>query len=176
MKLRPILAVTLSIMFLCGCKEDKPQEQEIPKPSAQNVESLDELGKLFVESAGNEDGEAILKLFITQDESKATLIGENLDATYISIKQAFEASIQEILPSLTGATFIKMNMKFCPEPIPVKAGMGFGSGITFGVDTLATDNIRVVANVAGVEREIKLDALIKVGNNWRLFSPIEILP
>ena len=176
MKLVPILAVTLSIIFLCGCKKDKPQEQETPKPSVQNVEFLDEFGRLFVENASNENGEAILKLFITQGELKATLTGENIDATYISIKQAFEASIQEILPSLKGATFIKMNMEFCPEPVPVKAGMGFGSGITFGVDILATDNIRVVANIAGVEREIKLDALIKVENNWRLFSPIEILP
>jgi hypothetical protein len=176
MKLRPILFVTLSIIFLCGCKNDKPQEQETPKPSVQNVESLDELGRLFVQSASNEHGEAIAKLFITQEEFEATLTGENIDATYMSIKQAFEASIKEILPSLKGATFIKMNMKFCPEPIPVKAGMGFGSGITFGVDTLATDNIRVVANIAGVEREIKLDALIMVDKNWRLFSPIEILP
>ena len=176
MKSRRILAITLSFIFLSGCNKDNPQEQEPPTPPTQNVDSLDELGKRFIESASNENGEAIQKLFITQDELKATLTGANIDATYSSIKEAFEASLQEILPSLKGSKFVKMNMEFCPEPVPVKAGMSFGSGITFGVDTLATDNIRVIANVAGVEREIKLDALIKVDNNWRLFSPIEILP
>ena len=67
-------------------------------------------------------------------------------------------------------------MEFCPEPVPVKAGMEFGSGIKFGVDTLATDNIRVIASVDGIEREIKLDALVKVENNRRLFTLIAILP
>ena len=176
MKSRLIIVITLSFIFLSGCKKDNSQEQEPLKPPTQNVDSLDELGKRFIESASNENGEAIQKLFITQDELKATLTGANIDATYSAIKEAFEASVQKILPSLKGSKFIKMNMKFCPKPIPVKPGMSFGSGITFGVDTLATDNIRVIVDVGGVEREIKLDALIKVGNNWRLFSPIEILP
>ena len=156
--------------------EKQLQEQETPRPATLSVETLDELGKRFVESASSQNGEAIMKLFITQDELKATVTGANIDATYLSIKQAFEASLQEILPSLGGSKFEKMNMDFCPEPVPVKAGMDFGSGISFAVDTLATDNIRVIADVAGDKREIKLDALIKVGNNWRLFSPIEVLP
>ena len=119
MKLRPILAVTLSIISLCGCKKDKPQEKETPKSSTRQVMSLDELGKQFVENASNGNSEAIQKLFITQDELKATLTGANIDATYLSIKEAFEASIQEIIPGLRGAIFVRMNMEFCPEPVPV---------------------------------------------------------
>jgi hypothetical protein len=163
-------------MFLWGCRKDEPQEQETAKPSTQEGMSLDELGKQFVENASHENSEAIKKLFITQEELKATLTGTDIDATYLSMKEAFDASIESILPRLKGAEFVKMNMKFCPEPVPVKAGMNFGSGIKFSVGTQVTDNIRVIASIDGAEREIKLDALVKVDNNWRLFSPIEILP
>ena len=177
MKHRSILVVTLSIILLSGCKNDNPpQEDARTKPLTQQVVSLDELGKQFIKGASSQSDEDIKKLFITQEELKATLTGNDIDATYLSLKKDFDTSIQNTLPSLDGAEFIKMNMEFCPEPVPVKAGMEFGSGIKFAVDTLATDNIRVIASVAGVEREIKLDALIKVGDNWRLFSPVEILP
>jgi hypothetical protein len=46
MKLQPIIAVTLSIMFLWGCRKDKPQEQETAKPSTQEGMSLDALVKV----------------------------------------------------------------------------------------------------------------------------------
>ena len=67
-----------------------------------------------------------------------------------------------------------MNTKFCPEPIVTKPGMNFGFA-SFIVETQAADNIRVIVLENGVEREIKLDALVKVDNKWRLLSSVNIL-
>ena len=67
-------------------------------------------------------------------------------------------------------------MEFCPEPVVAPKGKRVGP-LTLRKATQAFDNARVIINVAGEEREIKLDELIMVNGSWRLMDPrAELLP
>ncbi|MFC1735007.1 hypothetical protein ACFL1X_02755, partial [Candidatus Hydrogenedentota bacterium] len=137
--------------------------------------TIDELGAQFVAAVAMGDMAGLDRMYITPEEFKATFSGNDLDTLYASLQKAFHASLEKALPELQGAQFLRMNMKFCPEPISARPGTDFGSAV-FKIKTLATDNIRAVVNVDGEEREIKLDSLVKVGDSWRLLSPdVELL-
>jgi len=125
-------------------------------------------------AAGAGDSERIQDMYITRDEFAATFRGRDLHTVYESVRGQFESSLGRVLPELTGARFVRMNLQFCPEPITVEPGTNFGVA-EFAVATLATDNIRVIAAVDGAEQEVKLDALVKVGETWRLLSPVRLV-
>lgn len=169
LKLAALFAVTFSLL---GCQNstDAP-----PQGGAERtVSTLEELGRQFVTAAAAGDSEKILEMFITRDEFGSTFRGSDLDAPYESLHQQFQNSLGNVLPELTGAQFVKMNLQFCPEPISVEPGTNFGLA-KFAVATLSTDNIRVIADVNGEEREVKLDALVKIGEAWCLLSPVSLV-
>lgn len=161
-----IITIFVVVAFM-GCQNYRPQEPQ--------TMTLDELGKQFVKAAAVGDIDAIERMYITRKEFRMTFSGEGLDTLYDSLHEEFHTSLTKTVPRLEGAQFVRMNMKYCPEPISTRPGMNFGAA-TFRGETLATDNIRVIVKVGEEEREIKLDAQVKVGARWRLLSPIELLP
>jgi len=166
-KITPILAVLVAA-GLAGC-------QSVCVKGPPPATTLDELGTQFVAAVAVGNIEALNQMYITPDEFKATFSGSDLDTLHASLQEAFNASLKKALPELQGSQFLRMNMKYCPEPVPARPGMDFGP-VVFKVETLATDNIRVIVKVGGEEREIKLDSLVKVGDSWRLLSPdVELL-
>jgi len=162
MKLTSICSI-VCLLGLFGCNNKAPK--------AISTLSLDELGEKFIVAANAGDLSAINSLYITQEEFIATFSGDGIDTLYQTIRPAFDTSISQILPSLKGAKYARMNMHFCPEPIQTEPGMDFG-GAAFKISTLATDNMHVIANITGKTYDIKLDALVKVGDTWRLLSPV----
>ena len=167
MKIYFHITTVFVVMAFTGCQNDRPQELQ--------TTSLDEFGKEFVKAVAVGDIDGIDRMYITPKEFRTTFSGKDLDTLYESSHETFYASLTKTLPSLKGVQFVRMNMEYCPEPISTRPGMNFGVA-DFRGETLATDNIRVIVKVGEEEREIKLDALIKVGARWRLLSPIELLP
>ena len=161
-----IITVFVVVAFI-GCQDYGAQEPQ--------TITLDELGKQFVKAAAVGDIDGIERMYITREEFRTTFSGEGLDALYELFHKEFYSSLTKTVPSLKGAQFVRMNMEFCPELISTQPGMNFGA-VTFRGKTLATDNIRVIVKVGEEEREIKLDAQVKVEERWRLLSPIELLP
>jgi len=157
---------------LAGCQSSTEAPPEGGVVSAAST--VEELGRDFVTAAGAGDSERIQDMYITRDEFAATFRGRDLHTVYESVRGQFESSLGRVLPELTGARFVRMNLQFCPEPITVEPGTNFGVA-EFAVATLATDNIRVIAAVDGAEQEVKLDALVKVGETWRLLSPVRLV-
>ena len=162
MKLTSICSI-VCLLGLFGCNNKAPK--------ATSTLSLEELGEQFVAAANAGDLSAIDSLYTTQEEFAATFSGDGVDTRYETIRTAFDTSISQILPSLKGAKYVRMNMEFCPEPIQTEPGMDFGT-VAFKISTLATDNMHVIASITGKTYDIKLDSLIKVGDKWRLLSPV----
>jgi len=162
MKLTSICSI-VCLLGLFGCNNKAPEETSIL--------SLEELGEQFIVAAHTGDLSAIDRLYTTQEEFAATFSGDGIDELYRTIRTAFDTSISQILPSLKDAKYVRMNMEFCPEPVQTEPGMDFG-GAAFKISTLATDNMHVIANITGKTYDIKLDSLIKVGDKWRLLSPV----
>ena len=149
-------------------KNERTRETYAYKPPPTTT--LDELGRQFVAAVAMGNIETLDQLYITSDEFEATFLGDDLDALHASLQEKFRASLKKALPRLQGAQFSRMNMEYCPEPIPARPGMDFGP-LVFKTERLITDNTRVIVHVGGEEREIKVDSLVKVGDSWRLLSP-----
>jgi hypothetical protein len=162
MKLTSICSVLCLLVFL-GCNNEAPKEA--------SALSLEELGEQFIVAANAGDLTAIDSLYTTQEEFAATFSGDGIDALYQTIRTAFDTSISQILPNLKEAKYVRMNMDFCPEPIQTEPGMDFGAA-AFKISTLATDHMHVIADINGQTYDVKLDSLIKLGDTWRLLSPI----
>ena len=161
-----VFAVAVS---LAGCQSST---EAAPQGGAVSTAStVEELGRHFVTAAAAGDSERIQDMYITRDEFAATFRGTDLHTLYESIRGQFENSLGRVLPELTGARFVRMNVHL----LTVEPGTNFGL-VEFAVATLATDNIRVIADVDGAEQEVKLDALVNVGETWRLLSPVSLVP
>jgi len=136
----------------------------------------DDVGRQFVAGMSSGRIEAVEKVYIPLSEFEATFAGQGLPEVHETLVVEFRKSLGKMMRELKGATFVGMNMENCPEPILAPAGATFGL-LTFERSTPALDNIRVFVEVAGTRKEIKLDALVKVGDSWRLVSPdIALLP
>jgi hypothetical protein len=159
--------VTIGLLSLAGCKTGGVATRSAATP--------DDLGRQVITQLAGGEAEPLTALFISADEFNATFRDPS-PKMYARLRTTFAASVAKLTPELRGAQFVRMNMKYCPEPIPVTAGTDFG-GIVFSTDTSALDNIRVIAQVSGQERELKLDTMVKTGGGWKLLSPdVELLP
>lgn len=166
------LALITCALICLGCQSLTPDD---PKQGAVTKASTpEELGKQFVAAAATGDMRRIGKLYVTREEFRATFEGQDLDSSYDLIYGKFEAAVADVLPHLANAEFVRMNLEYCPEPLRTEPGMNFGF-LKCAVSTLVTDNIRVVATVQGEEQEVKLDAVIQVGEEWRLLSPVSLV-
>ena len=155
------------LAFIIGCQSNH-------KSNVGNLATWDDLGRSFVYSINSADQEKVDALYISKEEFAATFATDELDNLYKTIKNEFSKSTQVLFKELSDIQFVRMNTKFCPEAIVTKPGMNFGIA-SFIVETQAADNIRVIVLEDGMEREIKLDALVKIDNEWRLLSPVNIL-
>lgn len=167
----PVAATALFLML--SCRSDETCEPGQSSATGQPV-SVEELGVEFVEAASVGKQEAVQELFMSREEFQSIFTGENLDETYRMLSAGFLDSVGKVVAQIEGAKYVRMDMENCPEPILARKGTGFGSGIAFGEDTLAFDNIGIVVDTGGRKRNISLDAIVKVGGRWRLLSPVEL--
>ena len=135
-----------------------------------------DLGQQFVVGLNSGRPLEVERLYVSRADLESTFAGEGLGELHAEMLKGFRAAVTKLTTALEGAKYVRMNMEYCPEPIAAKEGTDFGRA-SFKRDTQALDNIRVIVNVGGEEREIKLDALVKVGDSWRLTSPdVKLLP
>jgi hypothetical protein len=161
--------VIVSLLGLAGCKIGG-----IATPSTATPE---EVGKRVITHLAAGETESLAALFISTDEFKATFGNLELEHfAHSELKRDFMARVKERIPQFHSAQFVRMNMKHCPQPIRAKAGTDFGGG-AFKVDTFVLDNVRVIAKVDGRERELRLDAMVKTDDGWKIISPdLDLLP
>jgi len=160
---------------------DNDPDANAPSPSRKAAGPVicptpQDMGRQFVAGLSSGGPSDVERLYVSRADLESTFAGEGLEKLHAGMMKRFRDSVTQLTTALAGAKYVRMNMEYCPEPIAAKEGTDFGHA-SFKRDTQALDNIRVIVNAGGEEREIKLDALVKVGDSWRLISPdVKLLP
>lgn len=191
MKAHHFLALALILFAIVGCQNNTAQQQETQLPAQLQVLSaldnalIEDLARQFVQAASQGDTQAIQRLFITKEEYKTIFSANDIDSVYTALENDFQKALAELLPMIPNAEFVRMNtygQTFLPiEPGFVTDSCGSRPGqpdnqLEIISPLILTGNdVGVIVSVFGQELQIKLDSLIKVGDNWRLANPISLI-
>ena len=169
MKNMTLSLVVIGLLGLAGCKTGGVAIRSTATP--------EDVGKQVIAHLAAGEAESLAAMFISTEEFHAMFGTLELEHfTHSELKRDFMARVKERIPQFHSAQFVRMNMKHCPQPILAKAGTDFG-GDAFKVDTFVLDNVRVIAEVDGRERELRLDAMVKTDDGWKIISPdLDLLP
>ena len=96
-------------------------------------------------------------------------------AEYARLAKRFKDSLKGLRPQMRGAKYVRMDTRFRLKPSSKEAGQRLGP-LRLTRKTFAFDNVRAVVLIDGVERRLKLDELIKIGDSWRLLDAPTLMP
>lgn len=157
-------------LVLVGCQQT-PTPVSIVSPTT----TPEELSRQFVKSISEGDLEGAQRLFISRQEFASQFSAPDVDRSYDELAERFNQSITGLKTDMQGAEFIRMNMSMAGEPLLAPPGKEFGP-VTTKENALLLDNVHAVVLIDGVERDLKLDELYKVGDSWRLMDAITLTP
>ncbi|MFP6583610.1 MAG: hypothetical protein VCD00_13790 [Candidatus Hydrogenedentota bacterium] len=131
------------------------------------------LTRQFVDAMDTGDRGAVHHLFISYDELASLFESADFNGTYDAMEERFNASLGGLHSKMQGAQFVRMDMSFAGDPILIGQGEEFGP-LTLRADTLILDNVHAVLLIDGVEKDLKLDEMIRVNGSWRLLDTVEL--
>ena len=168
--IRSVLTTTVLLsLTIAGCHY-MPWAAGARRPA---VPTYEDAGRMFVEAMRAGDLDTAKSLFISREEFESIFSGLDLTAFYDRLWNGFVESIETVQPEMRGARFIRMDMSNAIEPIPVQPGHDFGP-VLVTTEVLMLDNVHVMISAAGRSMDLKLDAMVKVGDSWRLLNPVEL--
>ncbi len=145
------------------------EQRESKAKSATLYKTPEAIGRAFVTAVTEKRSDDAAKLFITKKEFLATFAGDDLSKMYDHMFADLRKRLKKLSGTIQGATYSNMDLHMSPIA-KTKPGMNFGCG-RFIIITEATDNTRVVVKIENRLRSVKLDAMVKVGDTWKLISP-----
>jgi len=163
-----VLAVATVVYAEDAAETDKAASSEVAASTPEKV------GRQFVEAMSRGDVERAKKLNISKEEFASIFASENLDEEFTKLTERQDKALAELKPKLEGAEFVRMNMQFTKaEPVTIPAGTKFGAFTATG-DIKVIDNVHVVIKVDDQYKDLKLDELYKIGDNWRLLDAVTL--
>lgn len=154
------LALLVVCLTVVGCRQEPGKTPE-------------DVAHQFVQAMGDGKLDEAERLFISRQEFVSLFSDPNLDDYYDQLAKRFKDSLNTLRPQMRGCEFVRINLAV--EPSPLEPGRRFGP-VRVRAKTLAFDNVHAVVLINGVERDLKLDELIKVDDSWRLVDAVSLDP
>ena len=133
--------------------------------------------RTFVAAMGSGDVDTAKKAFPSEEEFMAIFEGDKLEQKYKEFRNRFNAAVNTVMPEMTGASFVRLDLRMSsPSPIEVAAGKEIADGVTLKDATMGIDNARIWVEVNGVQREMYVGPMIRVGKVWRILAEVKLYP
>lgn len=159
--------IFVAAILFAGCSRPEPKVFTPASPQA--------VGETAVMALSVGDSIGIDKLFMSQEEFDATFSGaNNTTDIYNKLKQDYLASAESLAPQMRGARFVGIDWSQSGGQTVLEEGRSFGP-LLFRHPTTGINNVGVIVDVGGQQREIKLDVMFMTANGWRLMSRMEMV-
>ena len=155
--------------------------QELPIKAAETKDTSEatpqDAARTFVAAMGSGDVDTAKKSFPSEEEFMAIFKGDKLEQKYKEFRNRFSAAVNTVMPEMAGASFVRLDLRMSsPSPIEVAAGKEIADGVTLKDATMGIDNARIWVEVNGVQREMYVGPMIRVGKLWRILNEVELYP
>jgi hypothetical protein len=157
------------VVLLTGCTQ-------IPSGRETSTVTYQDTARTFIHAIGSGDLDTAQVHFVSRQDFMSVFTGDDLQGKYEESRRQFVSSLKEILPETAGAHFVKVDLPHSPPPIEIPAGTEIGKELRLSEDTTGLDNTRIWLETEGVQREMYVGVMLKVGNVWRFLSPVKLYP